>query len=101
MEKKQIDNKNFVVYSPDSLKFITDGLEKILDDTIEEYKKIFDITKYRKVQINYFDDLVKFRDFIYSLRKEKESLPSYAIGTYDNGMINSGSVTPIFLALFA
>ena len=89
MEKKQIDNNNFIVYSPDSLKFITDNLEPILENTIKDYKELFNIKNYRKVQINYFDDLDKFREYIYSLRKEKESLPSYAIGTYDNGMINS------------
>ncbi len=89
MEKEQINNENFIVYAPDSLNFIVDNLEEILDETLKKYKELFDIDKYRKIQINFFDDLNNFREFIYSLRGEKESLPRYAKGTFDNGMINS------------
>ena len=35
-----------------------------------------------------FDDIEKFRNYIYDLRGEKESLPKYAIGTFDNGTVN-------------
>ena len=42
-----------------------------------------------KIQINYFDSLEKFREYIYSLRGERKSLPEYATGTFDNGMINT------------
>jgi hypothetical protein len=61
----------------------------VLDLSIEFYKKLFDIDSFRKIQINYFDDINNFREYIYSLRGERESLPDYAIGTFDNGMINS------------
>ena len=89
MPKKQFENDNFVLYSPDSLNYITSDLETILNDSLEIYKKIFDIDQFRKVQINYFDNLEDFRNFIYELRGDNKSLPEYARGTFDNGMINA------------
>ncbi len=89
MNKKQFENSDFVLYSPDSLNYITNDMEQILEKTLKLYKKIFDINKFRKVQINYFDDLDEFRNYIYKLRGEKNSLPEYARGTFDNGMINA------------
>lgn len=89
MEKIQFDNENFILYAPDSLKYITDNQEEILNNTLDRYKILFDIEEFDKVQINYFDDLEKFRQFIYKLRGEDFSLPSYAKGTFDNGMINA------------
>ena len=38
---------------------------------------------------NVFDDINKFREFIYDLRGENQTLPSYAKGTFDKGMINA------------
>ena len=87
--KKQFENNNFILYSPDTLKYITNNMEDILNNSLELYKKLFCIKEYRQVQINYFDDIISFRKFIYDLRKEKESLPKYAKGTFDKGMINA------------
>ena len=89
MEKVQFENGQFILYSPDSLKYITDNMYEILISKFDFYKKIFDIDSFRKVQINYFDDIETFRNFIYDLRGEKDSLPKYAKGTFDNGMINA------------
>ena len=89
MEKIQIDTNDFILYSPDSLKYITDNIVTILNAAIAFYKKLFDIVSFRKIQINYFDGLEKFREYIYSLRGERKSLPEYATGTFDNGMINT------------
>ena len=88
MEKVQFDNDNFILYAPDSLNIITEGLEDILSSSFEFYKKLFGVNSFRKIQINFFDDLGKFREFIYDLRGEKEPLPDYAKGTFDHGMIN-------------
>ena len=89
MEKLQLECKYYKLYSPDSLKYITDNMHEILLSKIDEYIDLFNLTNYEKIQINYFDDKEKFRNFIYELRGEKESLPDYAEGTYDKGMINS------------
>lgn len=89
MEKIQIDRKDYILYSPDSLKFITDNISSILNDSLSLYKSLFEIENFRKIQINYFDNINTFREYIYSLRGEKESLPDYATGTFDNGMINA------------
>ena len=88
MEKKQFENNNFVLYSPDSLNDITENMESILKDSLELYKRIFDVDDFRKIQINYFDDIEKFRNFVYEIRGEDKSLPKYATGTFDGGMIN-------------
>jgi len=89
MEKLQIECNQYKLYSPDSLKYITDNMHGILLYKIEEYKKLFHIDNFLQFQINYFDDLENFRYFIYGLRGKKDSLPEYAQGTYDKGMINA------------
>ena len=89
MEKLQFECEQYKLYSPDSLKYITDNMHAVLLSKIEEYKKLFNIDDFKQLQINYFDDLEKFRKFIYELRGEKDSLPKYAGGTYDRGMINA------------
>ena len=89
MEKKQFENDNFVLYAPDSLNYITNDMEKVLNDSLKLYKNIFNVDEFRKVQINYFDNIEDFRNYIYELRGEKDSLPEYAKGTFDNGMINA------------
>ncbi len=89
MEKKQFENDNFVLYAPDSLNYITKDMESILSDSLTLYKNIFDIDNFRKVQINYFDNIDDFRNYIYDIRGEKESLPEYAKSTFDKGMINA------------
>ena len=83
------NNKAYILNAPQSLKYITDNMHDILNDKIEQYKKIFKIKQLNPIQINYFDNIEEFRNFIYKIRGEKESLPEYAIGTYDNGMINA------------
>lgn len=87
--KKQFENNQFILYSPDSLKYVTDNLEEILNERLLFYKKIFNINEFRRVRINYFDNQEKFRKFIYDLRGESSSLPKYATGTFDQGMINA------------
>ena len=87
MEKKQFENNNFVLYAPDSLKHVFRDLEEILYETLEVYKDLFDVDDFRKVAIHYFDDRDKFKNYIYELRGEKVSLPKYAQGTFDRGMI--------------
>lgn len=89
MNNIQFNNDNFILYSPDSLKYLTDGMEKILNNSLDDYKYLFNVDNFRKIQINYFDDLDEFRNYIYNLRGEKESLPKYAKGTFDKGMINA------------
>ena len=40
-----------------------------------------------EVEIHYFDNKESFRNYVYELRGEKESLPKYAVGTGADGMI--------------
>ncbi len=89
MEKLQFENEQFVLYSPDSLGYITDNMLDILNEKIEFYNDIFDIDYFRQFKMNYFDDLQEFREFVYELRGERESLPEYATATFDKGMINA------------
>lgn len=89
MSKKQKETEEYILYSPDSLNYITDNMYSILENSIKFYKKLFDINQFRKIQINYFDNIDEFRDYIFNLRGETTSLPNYAKGTFDNGMINA------------
>ncbi len=83
------DTSKYVLNSPETLNYITDRLDDIIINKIDEYKKIFKIENLEPLKINYFDDIEKFRNFIYEIRGRKDTLPSYAVGTYDNGMINA------------
>lgn len=89
LEKKQTDNELFVLYAPDSLNFITNEMCKILLVKMIELNKFFRIDKFRKIQLNIFDDREKFRKYVLNLREDKNSLPMYAAGTYDLGMVNA------------
>ena len=72
-----------------TLQDLANATSELLQKKIIEYKKLFDIKFDDKIIVNYFDDLEKFRKFIYKIRGEIESLPEYAEGTYDNGMVNA------------
>lgn len=90
MEKLQYDSSEYKLYAPDTLKIITDNMQDILLQKITEYKELFLIKDYRQIQINYFDDINKFREFVIEVAPiNKETLPKYARGTYDGGMINA------------
>lgn len=82
MEKYQIN-------CPDSLCELAELTSDLLNEKIDEYKLFFQIDEIGVVKCNYFDDLTEFREFIYELRGERESLPEYARGTYDGEMINA------------
>ena len=85
---KLLESELYKINYSDSLQPLIDKIIEILDQKIIEYKELFKVKDKNKVIINYFDNLDEFRNFIYGLRGEKESLPVYAKGTYDNGMVN-------------
>lgn len=87
MEKKQFENERYVIYAPDKLKYIIDEMAVRLDERLEIYKSLFAVADFRKIEIIYFDDVAAFRGYIYSLRGEKESLPDWARGVFDEGKI--------------
>ncbi|MBD9106134.1 hypothetical protein EGW03_06750 [bacterium] len=72
-----------------SLQELSNETVKLLQDKIIEYKELFNIELDEKIIVNYFDNLEEFREFIYKIRGERKSLPKYANGTYDEGMINA------------
>lgn len=75
-------------YSESLFELAKDTL-KLLEEKISEYNIFFCISIDEKVIVNYFDDINDFRNFIYDIRGERKSLPDYASGTYDKGMINA------------
>ena len=89
IEKKQIETSSYILYAPDTLKEIATKMIENLNNKLPEILKIFNLKQSRKIQINLFDDNEKFRNFIYEIRGENKSLPLYAKGTYDKGMINA------------
>lgn len=85
MEKTQVDTDNYILYSPDSLKYITDNMFDILDKKLEEYKQLFGVKEYKKIKIYFFDSIEKFRECVFSFGEGNVSLPDYAAGVYDIG----------------
>lgn len=82
------ESEDYVIYAPESLGYVINEEIKILDKTIKRYCDLFGIEKFRKLVLNYFDKKEDFREFIYSLRGVN-SLPEYAAGSFDRGMINA------------
>lgn len=73
----------------DSLEDLAEATVQLLDKKIIEYRLFFESPISDQIVVNYFDTVEEFREFIYEIRGERDSLPEYARGTYDNGMVNS------------
>lgn len=86
---KIFENDFCIINYSNSLEELIHKTAKVLDIKIKEYEKIFDISIKDKIIINYFDNLEEFREFIYEIRGNRDSLPEYAKGTYDKNMINA------------
>lgn len=85
-----IDSKNIIVYFPECFTKIANDMLKMYESQIEKIYSIFGIQDFRKVQVNLFCDRQEFRNYIIGLRDGDEaSLPQWAGGTYDNGMVNA------------
>ena len=78
-----------------SLEKLAEATIQLLDKKIIEYKLFFESPISEQIVVNYFDTVEEFREFIYEIRGERVSLPEYARGTYDNGMVNA-CVNPKF-----
>lgn len=79
----------------DSLEDLAEATVQLLNKKIIEYRLFFESPISEQIVVNYFDTVEGFRKFIYEIRGERDSLPEYARGTYDNGMVNA-CVNPKF-----
>ena len=79
----------------ESLEDLAQATITLLDKKIIEYSIFFGVNIEEKINVNYFDTIEEFREFIYEIRGERDSLPEYAKGTYDNEMVNA-CVNPKF-----
>ena len=79
----------------ESLEDLAQATLSLLEKKIIEYNTFFDISIQEKIIVNYFDTVEEFRECIYEIRGESNSLPEYARGTYDDGMVNA-CVNPKF-----
>jgi len=86
---KKLESKLYEINYSDSLQELAEATIELLQRKIIEYKNLFNIEFDEKIIVNYFDNLEEFREFIYKIRGERESLPKYAQGTYDEGMVNA------------
>jgi len=89
MVLKTIETELCKVHYSDSLQEIVDSTIVLLQNKIVEYNQFFGIKFDQQVIVNYFDSRKEFREFIYKIRGERESLPKWAKGTYDKGMVNA------------
>lgn len=79
----------------DSLEDLAEATVQLLNKKIIEYRLFFESPISEQIVVNYFDTVEGFREFIHEIRGERDSLPEYARGTYDNGMVNA-CVNPKF-----
>ena len=87
--RKLIETSLCKINYSDSLENLAKATVSLLNQKIKEFKLFFDISNNEQIVVNYFDNIEEFREFIYSIRGERDSLPKYAKGTYDNGMVNA------------
>ena len=88
LETQQLKTEELIVYAPDTLNYITKDMINSSLQKLPNIYNFFEIDSYRTFQVNIFDNLEKFRKFVLSMREDKNSLPEYARGTFDMGMIN-------------
>ncbi len=86
---KKIETSLCKINYSDSLEKLSEATVSLLNQKIKKFKFFFDISNNEQIVVNYFDNIEEFREFIYSIRGERDSLPKYAKGTYDNGMVNA------------
>ena len=77
------------IYYSESLQKLATATVPLLEQKIIEYNSFFGVSSTEKIIVNYFDTVEEFREFIYEIRGERDSLPDYARGTYDKGMVNA------------
>ena len=73
----------------ESLEKLAEATVQLLNKKIIKYRLFFESPISEQIVVNYFDTVGEFREFIYEIRGERDSLPEYARGTYDNGMVNA------------
>lgn len=84
-----LETDKIIINYSETLEFLIKDVCKYLEESIDKYRDLFKLDNLEKITLNYFDNLEEFREFIYKLRGEKESLPKYATGTFDCGMVNA------------
>ena len=86
-EKIQYEDEILKICAPDSLTFLVQPTVTMFKENYGRILKFFHLENYPQYQINWFDEKEKFREYIKEIRKD-DSLPTYAVGTYDLDMCN-------------
>ena len=87
--KIQHESDSLKICAPDSLKFMVSDIVEYFNNNYTRILKFYHLESYNQYCINLFDDLQKFRNFIiFDMRNGNNTLPDYAVGTYDKGMCN-------------
>lgn len=88
--KKKYEDDNYVIYYSDTLDEFVNDMIICTKKQIYNIYNFFNVKDIRKIQVNLFDNIEEFRKFVIDLRGgDEKSLPQYAKGTFDDGMINA------------
>lgn len=87
IKKIQYEDETLKICAPDSLTFLVQPTVTMFKENYGRILKFFHLENYPQYQINWFDEQTKFREYIRAIRKD-DSLPTYAVGTYDLDMCN-------------
>lgn len=87
---KTLKNKYFIINCSNSLVDIVKDMFEISLYKTKEIYDFFKIDSFRCVTANLFDDSNEFKSFVANIRGVSiDDLPTYATGTFDEGMINA------------
>ncbi len=79
--KKILETNLCKINYSDSLENLAEATASLLNQKIEEYKLFFNFSSNEQIVVNFFDSVEEFREFIYSLRGERKSLPEEVLMT--------------------
>ena len=82
------ENKDFVIYSADTLYELANDTLIELSSNKQRILKFFELSDYRQVEVNLYDNQDDFIQFLKNVRSPECLIPDYCQGTFDDYMIN-------------
>lgn len=82
------ENEDFVIYASNSLTSLATSALTELSNEKQRILNFFELSNYRKVQVNLYDNQENFVSFLKNIRSPRWFIPKYCKGTFDDFMIN-------------
>ena len=96
MQVKQYEDKNFIIYAPNSLNQVVNYIINYTNNNLKNIFDFFCLNDFRRVTVNLFDNIDIFKNYISEIRKvDMATLPWYIKGTYDKPSLTYNIPIPL------